>query len=208
MVPGLLDGLNSYASRIGDTVYAVLGTPTIGDGDAIAYPADPQLALLVHEFHHACMNPWVDAHADVLLPAATRAFEVVQARLQALAYTSPQILLYETMVRANTLRYMRSHGEDAGFRRLVAEDTGKAFPWTPALADLLDVDARDGGGFGPETPARVAALLDDWARDGGARIAEAERQAADRASGRSRSRPPPPEPARRRAAQAIGAGMP
>lgn len=176
VVPGLLDGLNSYSVRIGDTVYGVLATPAFGDGDAIAYPADPQLALLVHEFHHACTNPWVDANADALMPAATRTYEVVRDRLRALAYTSPRILLYETLVRANTLRYLRQHGEDAGFARLVDEDEGKGFPWTPALADVLDADARDDGGFGPATAGRVAALLDDWARDGGARIADAERR--------------------------------
>ena len=137
VVPGLLDGLNSYAVRIGDTVYGVLATPAFGDGDAIAYPADPQLALLVHEFHHACMNPWVDANAGALMPAAARTFDVVRERLQALAYSNPRILLYETMVRANTLRYLRQHGEDAGFARLVDEDEGKGFPWTPELADVL-----------------------------------------------------------------------
>ncbi len=179
VVPGLLDGLNSYAARVGDTVYGVLATPAFDDGDAIAYPADPQLALLVHEFHHPCMNPWVDAHADVLAPAAARLFAVVEDRMEALAYGNPRILLYETLVRANTIRYLRSHGEAAVLQRALDEDRGKGFPWTPELADLLDAMARDGDAFGADGAARVAALLDDWARDDGARIAAAERQLAD-----------------------------
>jgi hypothetical protein len=63
---------------------------------------------------------------------------------------------------------------------VLAEDRGKGFPWTPALADLLEAgsDAR----FDAETAGRVAGLLAAWGRDDGAmvvaeeaRLAEAER---------------------------------
>lgn len=178
VIPGLLDGLNSYAARIGDTVYGVLATPAFRDGDPITYPADAQLSLLVHEFHHSFLNPWVDRHAGVLSGPAERLFAVVGKRMQELAYGSPRILLYETLVRANTIRYLRSHGEAAVLKRVLDEDRGKGFPWTPALADLLDATAAAHPRLDGDVPARVAALLDDWARDNGARI-DAERQRLD-----------------------------
>ena len=183
VVPGLLDGLNSYAVRVGDTVYGVLATPTIRAGEAIDYPADAQLALLVHEFHHVYMNPWVDARMDVLAAPAQRLFDIVAPTMRDLAYGEPRILLYESLVRANTLRYLRHHGEDAVLRRATAEDQGKGFPWTPALADLLDAaDAAGTARFDAGTAAAVATLLDDWAADNGARIvAEQQRLAAEQA---------------------------
>lgn len=183
VVPGLLDGLNSYAVRVGDTVYGVLATPTIRAGEAIDYPADAQLALLVHEFHHVYLNPWVDDSMGVLAAPAQRLFDVVAPTMRGLAYGEPRILLYESLVRANTLSYLRQHGEEAVLRRAIAEDQGKGFPWTPALADLLDTaEAAGKPRFDAGTAPAVAALLDDWAADNGARIvAEQQRLAAEQA---------------------------
>lgn len=182
VVPGLLDGANNYAAHVGDSVYGVLGTPSFADGDAIRYPADAQLALLVHEFHHSFLNPWVDRHYAVLSGPGERLYAVVEERMNELAYNNPRILLYETLVRANTISYLRAHGESAVLQRALAEDRDKGFPWTPALADLLDEAAAAAKPrFDAGTPARVAALLDDWARDNGARIdAERRRLAAER----------------------------
>lgn len=180
VVPGLLDGLNSYAVRMGDTVYGVLGTPTVRAGEAIEYPADAQLALLVHEFHHVYLNPWVDAQMDVLAAPAQRLFDVVAPTMRGLAYGEPRILLYESLVRANTLRYLRHHGEEAVLRRTTAEDQGKGFPWTPALAELLDTaDAGEKPHFDAGTAAAIGALLDDWAAGNGARIAAEQQRLAD-----------------------------
>lgn len=185
VVPALLAGSNSYGPHLpgpggGQQVFGVLATPAHADGAPIGYPADPQLALLVHEFHHSFLNPWVDAHAGVLLPAAEPLYAAMAPRMQALAYGEPRILLYESLVRANTLRYLRRHGEDAVLRRLLAEDRGKGFAWTPALADLLDAEGPQPA-FDDATAVRVAALLADWGRHGGARVAEEEaRLAAER----------------------------
>lgn len=182
VVPGLLDGANSYAVRVGNTIYGVLATPAFRDGEPIAYPADEQLALLVHEFHHTYLNPWMDANFTALSGPATRLYAVVEPRMTELAYGDPRIMLYETMVRANTLSYLRAHGEAAVLRSAIAEDRDKGFAWTPALADLLDKDVAAGKPrFDDGTAARVAAFLDDWARDNGARIdAEQQRLAAER----------------------------
>lgn len=188
VVPALLAGANNYGPHIrhadgGMEVYGVLGTPTHRAGERIQYPADAQLSLLVHEFHHPYMNPWADAHADVLLPPATALFDAVQARMRELAYGEPRILLYESLVRANTLRYLRAHGEDATWRRLMAEDRAKGFPWTPALADLLDARAAQAPPFDAAneqaTTRAVAALLTEWGRDHGTKVAAEARRLAE-----------------------------
>ena len=185
VIPGLLDGPNSYGPHVRyrdgrEIVYGVLATPPHREGQAISYPADAQLALLVHEFHHSYMNAWADEHMATLLPAAQTLFEAVKPRMQELAYGEARILLYESLVRAQTQRYLRHHGEDDVLRRAVAEDQGKGFPWVPALAGLFDsLDQGQGIAFDAGTAARVAALLDDWGRDDGARVAAEQQRLAD-----------------------------
>lgn len=194
VVPGLLAGNNSYGASLRyadgrELVFGILATPPHRTGAAIGYPADAQLALLAHEFHHPYMNPWADAHLATLLPAAERLFKAVQPRMEALAYGEPRIMLYETLVRASTLRYLRQHEEAAVLRRAIKEDRSKGFPWTPALADLFDaLEVRDGdaadasphAAWDEATAVRVAALLDDWGRDQGAKVdAEQKRLAAE-----------------------------
>jgi hypothetical protein len=192
VVPGLLAGNNSYGASLRyadgrELVFGILATPPHRAGEAIGYPADAQLALLAHEFHHPYMNPWADAHAAILLPAAERLFRAVQPRMKALAYGEPRIMLYESLVRANTQRYLRQHGEDAVLRRAIREDRDKGFPWTPALAELFDsleAGAADANGarsrpaWDEATALRVAALLDDWGRDDGAKVAAEQKRLA------------------------------
>ena len=185
VVPALLAGNNSYGPQVGNAdgttaLYAVLATPAMPLGATISYPPDAQLALLVHEFHHPYMNPWADAHAKTLLPEAQKLFRVVQARMTALAYGSPDILLYETLVRANSQRYLRSHGESLVLQRAIKEDQDKGFLWVPALAEMLDARAAAGTlRYDEDTARDIAGLLEQWSRDDGAKIvAEQARLAA------------------------------
>lgn len=185
VIPALLAGPNSYGPHLRyldghEEVFGVLATPAHHAGEAIEYPADPQLSLLVHEFHHSYMNPWADQQAAVLMPAAEQLFTAVQARMKELAYGEARIMLYESLVRANTIRYLRRHSEDAVLARVMSEDQDKGFPWTPALADLLDsLDHGQGPAFDAGTARSIAAFLNDWGRDNGARVvAEQERLAA------------------------------
>lgn len=185
LVPTLLAGQNNYGphQQRADgrrVVFGLIGTPTLRTSDPISYPAEAVLALLVHEFHHSFVNPWVDAHAQALMPAAGSLYAVVKPRMQSLAYGDPRILLYESLVRAQTQRYLRTHGEAAVLARVLAEDRGKGFPWVPALADLLEARAATGASTqDADAAAQVAALLQDWARDGGARVHAEERRLAD-----------------------------
>lgn len=188
VIPGLLDGPNSYAVQIGDRAYGVLATPVFRDGDAIEYPADAQIALLVHEFHHRFMNPWVDANYATLSAPAGRLYKIVESRMGELAYGDPRIMLYESLVRANTVSYFRQHGEEAVLRRQLAEDAGKDFAWVAALADLLDKEEADGKPrFNSGTPAKLAEFLDAWAANDGAKVvAERQRHAAERTNALAR----------------------
>lgn len=189
VIPGLLAGNNSYGPHLRyadgrEIVFGILATPTHRVGQSIAYPADAQLSLLVHEFHHSYMNAWADEHMTTLLPAADALFRAVQPRMEELAYGEPRILLYESLVRAQTQRYMRHRGETEVLRRLVAEDQSKGFPWVPALADLFDeIEATGRVAYDDDTAKRVAGLLAQWGWDDGAKIvAEQQRIAAQQAA--------------------------
>lgn len=188
IVPALLAGPHNFGMQQRgldgrQLVFGLIGTPTHRAGEPVSYPADAVLALLVHEFHHSFVNPWVDAHAATLLPASAELFKAVEAQMDALAYGDPRIVLYESLVRAHTQRYLRQHGEAAVLARAIAEDRGKGFTWVPELADTLDALERAPASDNAARAASVAALFEAWGRNGAARLlAERERLAAERAA--------------------------
>ena len=188
IVPALLAGPHNFGMQQRgldgrQRIFGLIGTPTHRAGETVSYPADAVLALLVHEFHHSFVNPWVDAHSATLLPASAGLFKAVEAQMEALAYGDPRIVLYESLVRAHTQRYLRRHDETAVLARAMAEDRNKGFTWVPELAEALDALERGPARDDAERAASVAALFDAWGRDGAARLlAERERLAAERAA--------------------------
>lgn len=142
IIPALLHGRGNYGPRItlpDGTIeaHAVIGPPVITAAQPIAWPVRRTLRLLVHEFSHAFINPWVDAHASTLRPAATAAFDANRARMQQNAYGSWEIMTYESLVRAVTMQYFLDHGlpEEAATSSRI--DAAQGFDWIPPLAKAI-----------------------------------------------------------------------
>jgi hypothetical protein len=184
VVPGLLNGPNSYGlhmvlpdGRL--EIYAIIGTPAFESGSPVQYPLHQVSGLVVHELAHSFINPWVDAHAARLLPAATSLFDAVEDRMRANAYGEPRIVLYESLVRAATLRYFLDRGDSTAARRALHDDRGKGFLWTAELAEVLI-----NSGTLDSAREAVFAFFDEWGADPvamiGARSATLEAEAEAR----------------------------
>jgi hypothetical protein len=142
IVPALLTGPHSYGPHNvlpdGRTeVFAVLGTPRIPAHEPVRYPIPVLTGLLVHELAHSWINPWVDRHATRLDAAGRALFEATADRMKASAYGEPRILLYESLVRATTIRYFLDRGDSVGAAREVRDDRSGGFLWTDELAEVL-----------------------------------------------------------------------
>jgi hypothetical protein len=115
VIPGLLAGGGNYGVGVRfpearDGVVEEM-TPVLGasrwDKDGLpTYGADT-IPLLVHEIAHSYTNRIVDAHRDALLPLGERLYPLVAREMERQAYGTPTILVYESLVRAVVVRFIR-----------------------------------------------------------------------------------------------------
>lgn len=140
---GLLNGPGNYGvSFRADAQAPMEATPVIGvyqfDGDGNAVIGDDVIPMLVHEIGHAFVNPYVDRHVDSFLPAAQRIYPHREDRMKRQAYATPIIMVYESIVRACTVRYIAQKQGAARAASLAKNDAQRGFSWIANLAALLE----------------------------------------------------------------------
>jgi hypothetical protein len=136
IVPSLVNGPSNYGPHTATERIQIMG---LGNVDAKGLPIldDDAVGVIVHEMGHSFCNPAIDRHRADFEAAAKPLFGEVAAEMQAQAYGSVTIMLYESCVRALTTLYAREkHGGDAGADAARAE-IGNGFAWTPALTDVF-----------------------------------------------------------------------
>lgn len=188
VVPALFSREGNYGAHVvlGDgtfTAYQVLAVPSARRASDLHLSGDGLFGLAAHEMSHPFVNPWVDAHLESLLPAGRVLFAATEHEMRANAYGAPEVLLYESVVRAEAIRWAREHGHGALAKAMAAEDRRRAFAWTADLADTLAAAGRLDGAAAP----RVAGCLAAWASDARARIDQSrasDAAAAAEAAGR------------------------
>jgi Domain of unknown function (DUF4932) len=144
LVAGLLCGEQNYGVGVDfpDGQRPEL-RPVIGTGmwDAAGLPVyrdSPGLtALLVHELCHSFANPVVDRHLDALQPAGERLFRRSADRMRAQAYGDWKTCMYETLVRACTVRCIADLVDGKAAQARAENDVARGFVWVPALAQAL-----------------------------------------------------------------------
>lgn len=139
---GLLNGPNNYGVRCrpavgAEELYCILGAwakddkgqPTFGRG---------VVETVVHEFCHSYVNAIIDRHEADLKAAGEKLFARVASAMRKQAYGNWKTMLYESLVRACTLRYMRQYMGPGAAGLKAAEEQGRSFTWVPDLARLLE----------------------------------------------------------------------
>jgi len=172
------------ARQVAEEFFAILGTEAV-DGDGLpSYP--PRVArTIVHEFSHSVVNPLVDAHVGELKAVTARLFALVEQQMRSQAYGVPTALMYESLVRASTVRYLSvADGADAAGREAAASREN-GFLWVGKLADTLREYEQNRNtyptleAFVPRLVAFFEAYSATATQDLGA--AQAERRARDQA---------------------------
>jgi hypothetical protein len=179
MVRGVMSGGPPAGAASVDEFFAIIGTEAIDERGLPSYP--PRVAATVaHEFSHSFVNPLVDAHEADLEKAANGLFSLAETRMRSQGYGLPRVTMYESLVRACTVRYLSKHvGADAA-RREVALDRARGFAWVGPLADTLLEYERDRSRY-PTLEAfvpRLVAFFEDYSRAGAddLRAIEAEQE--------------------------------
>ena len=143
LIAGLLNGGGNYGAQTRGEFFSIVGTESIDEDGLPSYPPGVA-ATVVHEFCHSFINPLVDAHEAELKAVTDRLYQLVQEQMRSQGYGVPRALMYESLVRGCTVRYLSKNASAAAARREAEQDRRNGFAWVGRLADAL-VESRGTG---------------------------------------------------------------
>ena len=145
-------------------LYCVLGVWLTDDGGLPRFNSEV-LETVVHEFCHSYTNPIVDRYEDELRSAGEKIFPHVARAMKSQAYGTWKTLMYESLVRACTVRYTLEYEGQAAAEAVIRAQEQRQFAWTRELSDLLGEYDADRGRY-PTLEAfsgRIAEFFDAYA---------------------------------------------
>ncbi|MCC6910288.1 MAG: DUF4932 domain-containing protein [Phycisphaerales bacterium] len=170
-IVGLLNGGGNYGVKV---VYPdgrleilpIIGASRFDDAGLPVFSAD-DAGTITHEFCHSFCNPLVDANIGQMRTAAEQIYRHRAAIMKQQAYGSAQTMLYESMVRACTHRFLVAHGSDREAAAALRNEVARGFLWTPELSELLAEyeQSRETYPTLASFMPRIVALFDEVAQD-------------------------------------------
>jgi hypothetical protein len=118
-------------------MYAIPGVFEIDDAGLPTFSGAAFLQTTVHEFTHSYSNPLVVKYQTQLAKAGNQLYEPLRDAMSRQAYGDGMSLLYESMVRAVTVRYIFHHAGPEAARRAEEAERANSFLWIGGLCDLL-----------------------------------------------------------------------
>ncbi|MHC4217218.1 MAG: DUF4932 domain-containing protein [Planctomycetota bacterium] len=144
---GLLNGGGNYGVGVrfpdgGEEITPVIGV-YLFDNDGLPVFGQGIDSTIVHELCHSYTNPFVDAAADELEPWGMAIYPHRAEALERQAYGNWKTMMYESLVRACTVRYALAQDGPAAAQKAVDYNKARGFTWTGKLAGLLGEYERD-----------------------------------------------------------------
>lgn len=110
------------------------------------YSSTSTPSVLIHEFCHPFCNPLIDKYWSSMEDKANMVFNRVADQMKSQAYTYPSIMMYETLVRSCTIRYLMSHlslseqeKEKEKYKNMcILSDESNGFMMVRTLVDVLE----------------------------------------------------------------------
>lgn len=129
---------NGISLKRADGTYLL--TPTFGSfaESSGTLRFDGDMGLVVHEFSHPHCNPLIDANWESISNMASKLFPVVHIPMMNQAYGNEKIMMYETFVRATSIRYLLDHYGDSQKESYIQEEESNAFLLVRSLVDALE----------------------------------------------------------------------
>lgn len=171
VTPGLLCGPNGYGTSVllpggAEELRPILGVARV-DAKGLPVLTDPRslAGFLQHEIAHAYVNPAVDANAAALEAAGRRLWQPVAEAMKQQAYDNWKVTLYETLVRASTVLYLKDRFGEPAAASAQAAHRGRSFLWIAEVVQAMDRyrkqdrPPRDFAAFLP----KLVPVLDAWA---------------------------------------------
>lgn len=117
-------------------IYSILGCA--GEKEDVPVLDERVIPGIIHEFCHSYANPLVETHITELEPAGKALFACVALAMKCQAYGTWQTLMYESLVRASTVRYFMDtqHSRSAAHAEINMNNFA-GFVWVDDLSELL-----------------------------------------------------------------------
>lgn len=169
-IPGLLCGGGNYGAgvRFADGTPEEF-TPVFGcwkfDEAGVPTFDDEYLPLLIHELCHSYTNAFVDRAYAQLEKPGERLYATCSKAMARQAYGNARTMLYETLVRASTVRCRFATESKEAANEQAREEVEHHFAWVPELAKLFgeyEAERAKYASFDAFMP-RVAVFLDGYA---------------------------------------------
>lgn len=144
IINGLGTGGGNYGAAIvlpsgQKEVYAIMGTWRVDSLGMPVFMKDGYFSTLVHEFNHSFVNRLIDINEDALRESGEKIFEKVKKEMAPQAYGNWKTVLYEALVRASVIKYMKDHNFDnITIARETGEQLNRKFIWIRDLVEELE----------------------------------------------------------------------
>jgi hypothetical protein len=142
---GLQNGGMSYGPKVEypngkEEFYAIMSNYQTDSQGMPVYIAKDMLPTIVHEFNHSYINHLILKDSLAIKPYATKLHNQVKKQMQRLYYGHWTISLYESLVRAATIRYEIEH--DTSKQSITSNinfEYNMGFYWIEDLVTLMGV---------------------------------------------------------------------
>lgn len=141
IILSFLNGPSNYGLSTELSSGGKLHSPVIGcisqDSNGNIYYSDI-LSVIIHEFCHPYCNPLVNKYWESMKDKANALFPKVESLMKSQAYSNAKIMMYETLVRVCTIRYLLSHGYSKYKERLITSEESMGFLMVRSLVEALE----------------------------------------------------------------------
>ena len=143
IILSILNGYSSYGPSTDLSYGGKLCSPILGlfreDSAGDPYYAAGSPGNVIHEFSHAFCNPLIDKYWESMKDKANSLFPEVESLMRSMAYTDAKIMMYETLVRACTIRYLITHGYSKNKESLIQNEESRGFLLVRCVVDALEI---------------------------------------------------------------------
>ncbi len=144
IVTGLGNGGQNYGAHVQlannkREVYAIMGAWRTDSLGMVIFPEKEYFPTLIHEFSHSYVNHLVDNNIKVLEESGKKLFEPVQEKMKRQNYGHWTIMMYETLVRASVIKYMKDHKySDIDVKKEINGQISLGYLWIEDLLSEID----------------------------------------------------------------------
>ena len=152
----LADGRQQFTSLLGARFPDWHGIPQ--------YPEDWFMPVIIHEFCHSYINPLITDNPEIWRPLGESLLETHQADMEKSGYAAWNVVLFEYLVRACTLRYLKSRKDKRMWGRQIDSDRRRGFTAIDGLVDCFDNYEADRTRY-PDIQSflpQVRAYFEEW----------------------------------------------